>query len=176
MNSFTDQNESLNIWPSFADIAFCAMVVFLIYVLFLISVPQKVIVGEMDTNTAGFVSGSAQLPASAYSSLDTLYYKIVSGEHKEKWDSDPSWIIVVAGHTDNDLLKPGNPYINNWGLSSARAQSVVNYFVDVKHIDPKRIRAIGYGEHKPEAENTTFANKSRNRRIEVFLMKSDGNI
>lgn len=176
MNSFTDHNESLNIWPSFADIAFCAMVVFLIYALYLVSVPQKVQVGDIDANTAGFASGSAQLPPSAYTSLDDLYYKIVMGEHKAKWEGDHSWIIVVAGHTDNDQLKPGNPYVNNWGLSSARAQSVVNYFVDVKHIDPKRIRAIGYGEHKPEVENTTDANKSINRRIEVFLMKSDGNI
>lgn len=176
MNDFADKNEYLNIWPSFADIAFCTMVVFLIYALYLISVPQKVIVGEMDANTAGFVSGSAQLPTSAYASLDNLYEKIVIGEHKHKWEGDPSWIIVVAGHTDNDALKPGNPYVNNWGLSSARAQSVVNYFVDVKHIDPKRIRAIGYGEHKPQVKNTSRYNKSKNRRIEVFLMKSDGNI
>lgn len=175
MNSFTDHNESLNIWPSFADIAFCAMVVFLIYALYLMSVPQNVKVGNIDAKTADFASGSAKLPQAAYASLDSLHDKIVRGEYSPMWEGDSTYIIVVAGHTDNVPFYD-EKLINNWGLSSARAQSVVNYFVDIKGIDPKRIRAIGYGENKPKTSNATEEGRAKNRRIEVFLMKSGGKI
>lgn len=72
--------------------------------------------------------------------------------------------IRIEGHTDNiPISTPEFP--SNWELSVARANSVMRYFIEVHNIDPKRIRAIGYGEYKPMAPNNTETNRSKNRRV-----------
>lgn len=81
-------------------------------------------------------------------------------------------MIRVEGHTDNvpisERLK--EKYFSNWELSAARAASVVRYFQLGEHkIDPLRLEAVGFAEHRPLAPNDTDANKQRNRRVEIVL-------
>ncbi len=71
--------------------------------------------------------------------------------------------IEVAGHTDSTGDAPGN-----LTLSKARAQSVVDYLVK-RAVDPARISAIGYGDTRPVAPNTTEAGMAQNRRIEFTV-------
>ncbi len=72
--------------------------------------------------------------------------------------------ISVEGHTDN----VGTPSSNKI-LSENRAKAVMNACLS-KGIDKNRIAAIGWGQDKPIAENTTEEGKARNRRVEIVKM------
>jgi len=76
--------------------------------------------------------------------------------------------IHVEGHTDNvPINTPEFP--SNWALSSARAAVVVNQLMS-NGIDPRRMAAIGYGEHHPIADNRTEEGRYQNRRVVIVLM------
>jgi len=77
--------------------------------------------------------------------------------------------VLVEGHTDNVPIKGGR-FQTNWELSMARAYSVVQYMQELG-MDPKKLAGIGYGEHRPVAENSDTVGRARNRRIEISLMK-----
>lgn len=176
MRKFDGENYELNIWPSFADIAICAMIVFLIYSLYLISMmPKQIQIGDLsDNRVEAFQEGKAVLSPEAMSIIDNIYEQVINGKYQQAW-SDKSWVIVVNGHTDNVLVGKYSEFKDNWELSSARALEVVKY-LQTKNIDPKRLRAIGYGEHKPIKSNDTPEGRASNRRIEIVLVKSDGRI
>lgn len=72
--------------------------------------------------------------------------------------------LEIGGHTDN---KGKIDY--NIDLSRRRAQSVVNYLVN-KGIDPKRLRASGYGETVPITSNNTSFGRQFNRRTEFEIL------
>ncbi len=175
MDKLESGDSLINIWPSFADVAICAMIVFLIYALYLISMlPHQIRIGEITENEVSkFIKGSAELPPFAIKDLDKMYNEIVYGKYANEWQ-DTTWIIIVAGHTDNDPISTYK-YQSNWELSNARAMSVVKYFIS-KGIPETRIRPIGYGEFHPKVKNDKESNKAQNRRIEIILFKSNGKI
>jgi len=60
---------------------------------------------------------------------------------------------------------------NNWHLSSARALSVLDYFLDSKNIlNPQRFSAQGCGEYKPIAKNDTDEGRAKNRRVNIIVV------
>lgn len=75
----------------------------------------------------------------------------------------PEFRIEVEGHTDSD----GAPD-RNQRLSERRATAVREYLVKAG-VNADRVKAIGYGETRPEAPNDTAENKARNRRIEFSV-------
>jgi len=77
---------------------------------------------------------------------------------------NPKMHIEIAGHTDSDGDAQANLI-----LSQNRADAVMNYLLKMG-LDPKRVRAKGYGEYKPIAPNDSAPNKSRNRRTEVRVL------
>ena len=76
--------------------------------------------------------------------------------------------IIVEGHTDNIPIAT-RQFASNWELSSARATSVVKYFLG-RGFSPKRMASVGYGEFHPIAPNDNEENRRRNRRV-VFFVK-----
>lgn len=80
--------------------------------------------------------------------------------------------IQVEGFTDN---KPINTprFPSNWELSAARAASVV-HLLDRYGIQPDRMSAIGYGEYKPVADNSTEEGRQKNRRVVLVVLGRDG--
>ena len=74
-------------------------------------------------------------------------------------------VIEISGHTDN----VGTPE-NNLKLSQDRANSVRAYLIK-KGIAEARVSAKGYGDTQPIALNDTDANKQKNRRTEVRVIK-----
>lgn len=76
--------------------------------------------------------------------------------------------VQVEGFTDNVPIKT-KFFPSNWELSSSRAASVVHLFEE-EGIDPKRMQAIGYGEHRPRAENTTKEGRNTNRRVNLVIL------
>lgn len=81
----------------------------------------------------------------------------------------PKYDILVAGHTDDTPVNRAE-FNSNWDLSSTRAVRFLDIMLENKQLEPKRFSAIGYGEYHPVAENTTAANKAKNRRVEVSIL------
>ncbi len=76
-------------------------------------------------------------------------------------------VISVEGHADSRPITSG-AFPSNWELSSARAASVVRYLVD-QGIDSERLRAVGYGDKRPRADNDTAEGRASNRRVSLVL-------
>jgi len=81
--------------------------------------------------------------------------------------------IAVEGHTDNQPIIPGGQYPSNWELSTARATTVVRYFIVVQHIRPARLSAAGFADTRPLVPNTNPANQALNRRVEIVVLTLD---
>ena len=77
-------------------------------------------------------------------------------------------MIKVEGHTDNVPISRG-AFPNNMRLSTARAASVFEYFVDKKGLSPKTLEATGRSEYEPVAKNDTEKGRARNRRVEIKI-------
>jgi chemotaxis protein MotB len=78
--------------------------------------------------------------------------------------------IVIEGHTDNQPVNTSE-FKSNWELSAARAFSVVRYFIEKEKLDPERLAGLGYGEYRPLLANDSEDNRSRNRRVEVNIIR-----
>lgn len=76
--------------------------------------------------------------------------------------------IRIEGHTDNVPISNAG-YASNWELSTARAVSVVKYFIQHGGIAPQKLSAAGYGASKPRVPNVSKANQAKNRRVEIIL-------
>jgi OmpA-OmpF porin, OOP family len=151
--------------------------------------------GDVDLLSAGFVyrfGGKTQAPAPAYAAaapspvvqptpvvqqnaryctaLDFQFevnHDEIQREEEEKLavigrflKKYPDTTAIIEGHTDN----VGSPE-QNMALSKRRADSVVNYLERVWAVEPKRLSAVGYGESRPIADNSTEEGKRANRRI-----------
>lgn len=78
--------------------------------------------------------------------------------------------ISVEGHTDN-LPIQSRLFPSNWDLSATRAVVVTRELAS-HGIDAARLRAIGYGDHHPRADNSTAEGRARNRRVSFILHAS----
>lgn len=76
--------------------------------------------------------------------------------------------IEIEGHTDNVPIS-NSRYANNNELSSARALSVFDYFVENTSLDPANIKTSGRGEYVPVADNSTPEGRAANRRVEIRI-------
>ncbi len=106
-----------------------------------------------------FDLGQAQLREQAFPILDLVANKLLMDDVGE---------VFVSGHTDNVPMTSGH-YRNNWELSSARALSVVEYFIDDCNVPPNILAAAGYSEYHPIAPNDTPDNRRKNRRVEILV-------
>lgn len=76
----------------------------------------------------------------------------------------PVTTAVIEGHADNVGTAE-----RNMELSQRRAEHVVSYLVESIHINPSRLQAVGYGETRPIADNSTEEGKRMNRRIDAVI-------
>jgi OmpA-OmpF porin, OOP family len=75
--------------------------------------------------------------------------------------NNPALSLTVEGHTDN----VGAPDYNR-RLSEARARSVVAALT-AEGIASGRLKALGYGQDKPIADNSMDSGRAQNRRVEL---------
>lgn len=75
--------------------------------------------------------------------------------------------ISVEGHTDNR----GGTAAQQYRLSMRRAGSVLDYFVYAAGMSPTRFALAGYGSSRPVDSNDTEQGRSKNRRVEIILLK-----
>ena len=106
-----------------------------------------------------FKSGSAELTSKAREIMAKI------AEQNKKGNSE----ILVMGHTDDVPLTFGSNYRDNWDLAAARSASVVQQLSSGDRLDPKRMRAISYGETRPVTSNKTAQGREKNRRIEIEI-------
>ena len=106
-----------------------------------------------------FPSGSAELSKAGQAALGDVVKILIQFKDRR---------FVVAGHTDNQPIKTA-AFKNNWYLSTARANSVVQYMIK-EQFPPQNLAAAGYGEFDPVAKNDTDQSRELNRRIEIILV------
>lgn len=80
--------------------------------------------------------------------------------------------VRIEGHTDNvPVSTPRFP--SNWDLSSARALSILKYFIATHGYDPKKLSALGFGEYRPADSNDTPSGRLKNRRVDIMVLNGD---
>jgi chemotaxis protein MotB len=78
-----------------------------------------------------------------------------------------AYLLSIEGHTDNIPIETAR-FPSNWELSTARAAIVARHLVK-RGVAAERIRAIGYADTRPRADNMTPEGRSRNRRVSLVL-------
>ncbi len=106
-----------------------------------------------------FDSGSAEVKPDIMPLMLKLF------EHLRHMDN----MIVVDGHTDNVPIH-NSRYASNWELSAARAFSMIYFYIQ-RGVDPRRLVAHGYGEHRATHNNNTQLGRAMNRRIEITILR-----
>ncbi|MGE4335758.1 MAG: flagellar motor protein MotB [Pigmentiphaga sp.] len=80
---------------------------------------------------------------------------------------DTALPITVEGHTDPIPIR-NDRFPSNWELSTFRATSVLRLLIEAG-VDPQRLRAIGYADTRPIADNAGADGRALNRRVELIL-------
>jgi len=75
--------------------------------------------------------------------------------------------IQIQGHTDNIPIRSSR-YRSNWELSTSRAVSVAEALMN-GDINPRRFEISGFADIQPLVDNSTRANRARNRRVEIVI-------
>ncbi|MCE6958870.1 OmpA family protein [Cereibacter sphaeroides] len=116
---------------------------------------QRVLAGQKIT----FEPGSTEIDQSARGTLDGLaeVFKLCKGLP-----------IEISGHTDSQGSAGGNK-----AISQARAEAVL-MALQGRRVDVSRMKAVGYGEERPIADNRDEAGREANRRIEFTRLAEDG--
>jgi len=110
---------------------------------------------EFTLKNLHFETAKATIQPSGHASLDQ-----VADFLKRK----PAITVEIAGHTDSDGDNEANRL-----LSQQRADAVRTYLIS-KGVPAKQLKATGYGETQPIADNTTSSGKQQNRRTEIRLL------
>ncbi len=121
--------------------------------------------GAIEVDGLSFEFAGAELKAESMASLQ----KVAAALLKR------SGLIYIDGHTDN--VPVANPktkelYVDNLGLSLARAGAVARVLIDAK-IPVERLVVRGFGSSRPIAPNDTPEGRAKNRRVEIRLEPSE---
>ena len=106
-----------------------------------------------------FAKGSADLNDAGKKAVGQLADKLNSGDYATA-------SIIVEGHTDDTpVARAANKekYGDNWGLSAARAATVVRA-LEKAGVSASRLHGAFRGEHAPAGSD-----KAANRRVELFV-------
>lgn len=113
-------------------------------------------------DSALFRSGQADLLPEARK-MATDIAKMLSGLPQQ---------FVVAGHTDNVPINTAQ-FPSNWELSGMRAVNFMRFlFTQEPTLKPENFTAVGNSEYRPVGPNTTDEGRAKNRRVEVWILRS----
>lgn len=79
--------------------------------------------------------------------------------------------IRIEGHTDDQPIVFSTQFESNWDLSTARADSVREFFQKKIGVKAKRMSVAGYGEYRPRKPNDSAANRAANRRVNIVILR-----
>jgi OOP family OmpA-OmpF porin len=98
-----------------------------------------------------FANNSAEVPQASYSEI-----KRVADFMKQHTSTS----VTIEGHTDDR----GSAAYNK-SLSQRRADSVMAILTGTYGVEASRVKAVGYGEEQPIADNNTATGRKENRRV-----------
>ena len=107
------------------------------------------------TDRVEFTTGKTSIKIESYPVLDEI---------AQVMKENPSMRLMIEGHTDSQ----GDANINR-KLSERRANAVRDYIMS-RGIAGNRMEAVGHGEDRPIADNTTEAGRTKNRRVEFNIL------
>ena len=105
--------------------------------------------------------------ASNSSDLSPAFFNVLNSVSKVLLEFDQT-VVEVAGHTDST----GSDAYNQ-SLSERRANSVATYLRSQEILDA-RLLALGMGEQRPVADNSTDGGRQANRRVEITMVPITG--
>jgi len=119
---------------------------------------MKVIIRIMENPS--FDSGYADVRAEFMPVLDKIADLIdnTSGE------------VTISGHTD-DVPISNSRFRSNWDLSTSRAVSVAHELLRKAELDPAHVVVSGHADTRPVAANDSPANRARNRRVDISIVR-----
>jgi chemotaxis protein MotB len=126
------------------------------------AVVRRGLVVRLLTDKVLFASGAAQLEPASTGLLTTLARLLVAEVRHP---------IVVEGHTDSRPIA-SSQFPTNWELSTARSAQVVRFFIR-QGVGPGRLQAAGLAAQRPIASNSSELGRSRNRRVEIVLVRQN---
>ncbi len=90
-------------------------------------------------------------------------------------EQHPGLKVHVIGHTDNVPIRASarSRFPSNWELSTVRATAAVRFLTEKAGVDPRRVGAVGYGEFRPIADNSTTEGRAKNRRIAITILSEE---
>ena len=111
-----------------------------------------------------FAAGKATLTEAGKQHLDKI-----AADLKGTYAGLP---LRVYGYTDNDpIRKTKHLWQDNLDLSANRAMVVTRYLIS-KGVKADRVETVAMGETHPAVSNAGDANKSKNRRVEIIVVKT----
>lgn len=123
---------------------------------------ERGIVITMSSDALLFDPGSAQIKSKAQPFLDKIAQMLKSTKNE----------VRVEGHTC-DLPPRSTLYGSNWELSTARATGILRYLVETHALPDSRFSAAGYASMRPVAGKNPAANRAKNRRVEIIIVRPE---
>lgn len=80
-------------------------------------------------------------------------------------------MVIIEGHTDSI----GGTKFNR-DLSYRRASNMRKYLIEAGGLDPLRVKAVGYGETRPIADNGNYQGRAKNRRVEFKVYREGSRV
>lgn len=117
---------------------------------------------SIDIQSINFTFGSAEIPASQYSKVETIARAI-----RQLTERNRSARVLIEGHTD-----AVGSAASNQALSEARAESLRRMLVSRFRVSPRALETVGYGEEflLVQTQNEDWRNRRVTlRRIDEFL-------
>ncbi len=120
------------------------------------------------TSDVTFSSGSFELTSDAKTSISALAKILKDLPSAQQYD------LRVVGHTDTQPVsaRANRVFKNNLELSAFRAISVRNDMIS-DGMSANKVEIAGWGEFRPAMDNSSSGNTAANRRVEVYLVKSN---
>jgi outer membrane protein OmpA-like peptidoglycan-associated protein len=110
-----------------------------------------------------FAAGKADLTSAGKSALDKIAADLTG-----TYSGLP---VRVYGHTDADpIRKSRRLWQDNLDLSANRAMAVTRYLIS-KGVSAKNVETVAMGESHPVADNSSPAGKTKNRRVEIIVIR-----
>lgn len=121
------------------------------------AVSRRIALGKLPP--VQFKSGSAELQPASRRALDEIAALL---------SMYPDLVIRVEGHTDSRGAAD-----DNLKLSQRRVDAVKEFLVSTYGLNAGHIQAVGYGQLRPIAPNTTRAGRTKNRRVEFTVVEEN---
>ena len=112
-----------------------------------------------DTQTVTFPVNRSSLSNDAKATLERIANSV---------QNQRAYVIEVRGFTDSTGSES-----YNYGLSQRRAESAQRYLLE-KNVPLLRISLVGLGESNPAADNRTAAGRQQNRRVQIQVLRAQG--